>query len=102
MKKRQTAAFILQKKWWCPERDLNSHDRFGSRDFKSLASTNSATRAGIYSILRDLYKTRFSIFCQAVFYLFLKKYKCYISISYKITIIYISQKYLNLHHPAPT
>ncbi len=45
MKKRQTAAFILQKKWWCPERDLNSHDRFGSRDFKSLASTNSAIRA---------------------------------------------------------
>ncbi len=45
MKKRQTAAFILQKKWWCPGRDLNSHDRFGSRDFKSLASTNSAIRA---------------------------------------------------------
>lgn len=33
------------KYMWCPERDLNSHNRFQSRDFKSLASTNSAIRA---------------------------------------------------------
>lgn len=45
IKKTADCRFHSSKKWWCPERDLNSHDRFGSRDFKSLASTNSAIRA---------------------------------------------------------
>ena len=31
--------------YWCPGRDSNSHD-LRSTDFKSVASTNSATRAG--------------------------------------------------------
>ena len=30
---------------WCPEPESNRHDRFRSRDFKSLASTNFAIRA---------------------------------------------------------
>ena len=29
----------------CRERDSNPHDRFGSRDFKSLVSTNSTIAA---------------------------------------------------------
>ena len=32
-------------KRWCPEPDSNRHDRYQPRDFKSLASTYSATRA---------------------------------------------------------
>ena len=35
---------------WCARRESNPHD-FWSRDFKSLASTNSATRAYLHSIL---------------------------------------------------
>ena len=31
----------------CRERDSNPHDRFGSRDFKSLVSTNSTIAAAI-------------------------------------------------------
>ena len=31
----------------CRERDSNPHDRFGSRDFKSLVSTNSTIAANI-------------------------------------------------------
>ena len=31
--------------YWCPRPDLNRHDRCGSRDFKSLVSTISTTRA---------------------------------------------------------
>ena len=39
---------LLRSLWilkWCPGRDLNPHDRFGSRDFKSLAYAYFATRA---------------------------------------------------------
>ena len=32
----------------CRERDSNPHDRFGSRDFKSLVSTNSTIAAHLY------------------------------------------------------
>ena len=35
----------------CRERDSNPHDRFGSRDFKSLVSTNSTIAAHL-SVLR--------------------------------------------------
>ena len=35
--------FLLCKR--CRERDSNPHDRFGSRDFKSLVSTNSTIAA---------------------------------------------------------
>src|SRR5262245_34544991 len=31
---------------WCPRPDSNRHGPFGPRDFKSLVSTNSTTRAG--------------------------------------------------------
>ncbi len=31
----------------CRERDSNPHDRFGSRDFKSLVSTNSTIAAAV-------------------------------------------------------
>ena len=34
--------------WNCPEPDSNRHDRYRSRDFKSLASTDFATRAQIF------------------------------------------------------
>ena len=32
---------------WCPEGDLNSHDPFGSADFKSAVSADSTIRARI-------------------------------------------------------
>ncbi len=40
-------ALIMLKKW-CPRPDLNRHGRKIPRDFKSLVSTNSTTRAGDY------------------------------------------------------
>ncbi len=33
--------------YWCRERDLNPHIHCGTRDFKSLASTNSAIPAKV-------------------------------------------------------
>jgi hypothetical protein len=30
---------------WCPEGDLNPHDRFGSADFKSAVSADFTIRA---------------------------------------------------------
>ncbi len=33
---------------WCPEGDLNPHDRLRSADFKSAASANFAIRARLY------------------------------------------------------
>jgi hypothetical protein len=46
MKGLQVLDFI-----WCLGPDLNRHDRGLSRDFKSLASTNSATQAFIVHYL---------------------------------------------------
>ncbi len=37
----------------CRERDSNPHDRFGSRDFKSLVSTNSTIAAFILRSARS-------------------------------------------------
>ena len=37
----------------CRERDSNPHDRFGSRDFKSLVSTNSTIAAHLYGFAAD-------------------------------------------------
>ena len=34
-------------KSWCLGRELNPHSHLGPRDFKSLASTYSATQAGL-------------------------------------------------------
>jgi hypothetical protein len=34
-------------KRWCPGRESNPHVPFGTRDFKSRASANFATRASI-------------------------------------------------------
>ena len=44
-KKKAIGIFVY---WlnWCPGPDLNRHEGHPSRDFKSLASTNFATRAG--------------------------------------------------------
>ena len=39
---------------WCPGPDSNRHDLFGSRDFKSLASTDFATRAGVATRVANL------------------------------------------------
>ncbi len=35
----------------CRERDSNPHNPYGSRDFKSLVSTNSTIAAGLSSVL---------------------------------------------------
>ena len=44
---------------WCPEGDLNPHDRLRSADFKSAASADFAIRAwwfaGVISMLTDAY-----------------------------------------------
>jgi hypothetical protein len=34
---------------WCPGRDLNPHSRCRKKDFKSFASADFATRAGLLS-----------------------------------------------------
>ena len=36
---------------WCPRRDLNSHVLLGTTDFKSAASTGSATRTSLEGIV---------------------------------------------------
>ena len=41
--RQQTAYFV--EFFWCPEGDLNPHDRLRSADFKSAASANFAIRA---------------------------------------------------------
>ena len=38
-------------RFWCPGPESNRHGRYRPRDFKSLASTNSATRASLASLI---------------------------------------------------
>jgi hypothetical protein len=49
---------VANRLWigWCPGPELNRHVPFGTRDFKSRASANFATRAlrRIYRIIQDL------------------------------------------------
>ena len=47
--KKGLTVFILLNPFyeWCPGRDLNSYRDLAPRDFKSLASTSSATQARI-------------------------------------------------------
>ena len=60
----------------CRERDSNPHDRFGSRDFKSLVSTNSTIAAHLlcgckgtpispnHQIIYQLFRNSMLIICK--------------------------------------
>ena len=43
--------FDLIKGFWCRRPESNRHDPYGSADFKSAASTNSATPAGVVLLM---------------------------------------------------
>ena len=49
---------------WCPRPDLNRHEGWISQDFKSCASTNSATQATMVTCMRfELTHVRVKVWC---------------------------------------
>ena len=63
------AALLRDIKIWCRKRESNPYDAFASRDFKSRASTYSATPAyqERSAFLKPLYYTTRFLVCQPLF-----------------------------------